>query len=344
MNYLKKTLQFETYVYGMYFDKNEFMIENTRFQRLEKCWSEYEQLKYGSPFNPSQRLGTDKMTGEVSWQNRHYPTGLVTVTWLDFEETLREAIDKTVEVLRDHSMLLSFAHGHHVPFGPDMHCYEVNGANRQDVATERIMTRFGKPGIEPITLLRSGIEPFLRHCIPLFRDTEFVNRTQIKRGIMWYNDVECIEDPVFETHYSFLWTALEILAGAYATETNNLKLESADRISEIRQSFEQALRYLDVRQPKAWVAKITDWTSILNRSRKLLNKYSLDKYAEYLSDLYGLRNQIVHGSPVEITQADHKRRFRLCRIIEKLTLKILGFYDRKDCIRSAIMNEDLLAI
>jgi hypothetical protein len=265
------------------------------------------------------------------------------VQWIDYDGGLDRAVELTKEILYDHSVLLTFAHGYHVAFGPALICYEGIGTNRRQSSIRGFMWRFGIPGIRPLNIFPEGIETYLRHCVPLMRNMEFLKKTQVKRAMIWYNSVECFES-VFETHFAFLWTALEILAGAHAECENNLELQSASMISEIRAEFSKLLEELNVCQIDSWVRKLSKYTLAIDRANELLRKYGLSQYEHELGPLYKLRNDIVHGHSFQISKEEVNKRFKLRRIIEKLILKILGFYDRRNCIHSAITMEDLLAV
>jgi len=334
---MKASYELETPVFGMYFCGGKgFTIDNVEFLPNDEFWKKYLRNQYS--FASARDLMEEHLL-----EQEHQCAGIACVRWLGFEEGLDKAVLITKEMLHDYSILLSFAHGHHVPFGTTLICYEGVGPNRKWSSTRGFMGRFGTPGIRPLNIVGSGIEAFLKNCFPLIRDSGFVERTQLKTAMIWYNQVECFES-VFQTQFAFLWTALEILAGAYADCRNNLELQSANRIDEIRARFSRLLEEMNVQQIDSWVAKITKWTLAIDRAKELLKKYGLSQYEDELRPLYDLRNAIVHGRSVQVNKENIDKRFKLRKIIEKLILTMLQFYDRKDLIHSGITNENLLAV
>jgi len=338
---MKAAFELETTAYNMYFSTTSgFRIDNIEFTPIEAFWKEYRDRSDKLLEKPSGK----KLLEDNFWRRQEqHPTATVKIGLTCCEEDLEQEVERTKEILHNYSILLSFAHGHHVHF-MGLDCYKGSGGSRKCFSTRGLGGRMGKPGIEPSNITGRGVEPFLIHTASLFKDSDFVERTQIRRAMIWYNEVQCLTEGMpFEAAFPSLWTTLEILAGAHALETGNELLKDAGRLDEIKRSFGATLRKLNVSQSASWLAKLTGYTSVMNRVRKLAKKYNLKQYEPELKRFYELRNVIVHGHSFKMGNDEVDCLLRLHRFAEKIILKILNFYDRKDMVHSAITRDDLRA-
>jgi hypothetical protein len=311
-------LVYEYDVYNMYFhDRKGFAIENVDFIPLESFWQEYADVE----MNP---LSPEKAGKSLLWRAYDTRTGVARVSWNAADASPAEAPHRTNELLLDHRLLLSFAHGHHVFFEPRSRSPN-DDRNRTCTYRPQSLSKLGAPPILPKTTDPNRVEALLRHCAPLFRDSGFLDRTQAKRGMVWYTMTECYWNLPYEIRIPSLWTTLEILAGAHAIEKESNVLQSSDKLDEIKREVHALLVSRGICQPDKWVRKLTKHSLILDVVGEILDDFELPQEEKVLRPLYNLRNDIVHGEPVKYSRKVGEALLRLRRIAELLILRVLKF-------------------
>lgn len=283
----------------------------------------------------------------IQRERQHYQTGIAKVT---FPTRLgcSKAIEKAREILSDYSMLLSFAHGHHVCLH-EYSCYEVENEVRKIKGRSIHAKWLGKPVGSP-NMLSPGFEAFLRNSIPLVHDKTFVERTGIVRAIEWYNEAMSLD--VLEVKFPALWIGLETLASAHTRSQKREPLLSDDEMKILREKFHDLVKFdLKIEPPERRDKLYRNVEGLQREPVKekisyVLQQYGFEQYKSEIQISYDLRNALVHGMSLDSIVKRFKNPFeigrKLERILEKLILSILNFYENK-FVHSAIQRDDLLA-
>lgn len=340
-------VSYEYDVYNMYFDQGKgFAIENVEFKPWKRFWSEYEKTMR-SPVSPASGAR------ELLWRTHHVKTGTVKIALPEFDKSPKKARDEMEEALFNYRLLLSFAHEHHVFFESDIVgprerkgrrfaiLYRGGGRNRIWVGKIVPKLGFGRPGLLPFNIRRDSIETFLRHTVTELKKEKIQQRTQVRRGLIWFNMAEHFQSLPFDIRFPSLWTSLETLAWAYARETKTHELQCPVRLDVIQKKFKDLLDEFAVPQSERWKGKITKHALIIDVVTQILDKYHLQQCEKRLRGLYELRNAIVHGKPIDLySKKNIQNLLMLHRIVELLILRVLKFW-KEDLIGRAVVDKHL---
>jgi hypothetical protein len=321
-----KRLEVEVRVFSMEFWGKGFTIDNVSFMPLENHYD---------------------IERRIEQERKHYQTGVAKVT-LPTQLGCNKAIKRAREILSDYSMLLSFAHGHHV-FFHEYSCYEVENEVRKSRGRTIHAKWLGKPVGGP-NMLSPGFEAFLRNSIPLVHDKTLVEKTGIARAIQWYNEAMSLD--VLEVKFPALWIGLETLASAHARSQKREPLLSADEMEMLRDKFHDLVKFdLKIEPPERRDKLYRNLEGLQREPIKekvsyILQQYGFEQYKSEIEISYDLRNDLVHGMSLDSIVERFKNPFeierKLERILEKLILSILNFYEN-EFVHSAIQRDNLLA-
>jgi len=321
-----KCLEIEVRVFSMKFWGKGFTIDNVSFIPLENHHD---------------------IERRIQQERQHYQTGIAKVTF-PIQLGCSKAVKMARERLSDYSMLLSFAHGHHVCFH-EYSCYEVKNEVRKFRGRTIHAKWLGKPVGGP-NMLSPGFEAFLRNSIPLVYDKQFVEKTGIVRVIQWYNEAMSLD--VLEVKFPALWIGLETLASAHTRSQKREPLLSDDEMKILREKFHDLVKFdLKIEPPERRDRLYRNVEGLKREPIKekifyILQQYGFEQYKSEIQISYDLRNALVHGMSLDSIVKRFKNPFeigrKLERILEKLILSILNFYEN-NFVHSAIQREDLLA-
>ena len=228
-----------------------------------------------------------------AYQGSHVVTGNVTV-FVDSAGP-QEALDSVEKLLNDYEHLLTLAHYHHVFFS-ELSCFEQD--SKQIVATRKADGRRGAAE-SGFILWPEFIPKFLTAALPKLDVTP-----GFRWALYWYNEVTALSHPqVPEIQIASLWTAFESIASSVATASGKDKLLSDDEIEKLKDcvrpilvemNFKENARSQIYRHFKALTHPI-----ILDTAQDLLEAYELLEYVSEVESFYKLRNDVVHGRPLE---------------------------------------------
>ncbi len=275
----------------------------------------------------------------------HRQTGLVTVDNLDFNDP-DEAFEYIFPFLEDYALLLSFAYGYHVFFN-NFSFYEKIDDELKFVKSKSPTMRVGKPtGGGPIDLY--GIRDFIVATIPLIKNDEFVKKTGIKWALIWYNGANIFSNVTEIKLFSF-WVCLEILSNSFVDSNNKefFPKEKWDLLqNRIRELMENELKFdEEIVNKSINLVGLMRQGSTKERINCLLENYDFEMYIENIKIFNTIRNDISHGRQLnyELEPNPHEEMLKIDRLLSKLILKTLNFYDQR-CVHSSIHSENLRAL
>jgi len=320
-------LMVEAEVYSMDFWREEaFAHENVEFRPIEG----YREIR--------EQIRTEKV---------HLQTGVATVRIPNHITNSEEAIQYAISLLGKYATLLRFALNHDVVFGECV-CYELVGGERKQRQKTFLSLRVGK-ATGGANIYPWGLKEFISIVMPLIQDEKFINETGIYQTLLWYNEAVVFGPNVIEIRFPTLWIALEILANSHAKTNPKVFVLTENEWRELMEQFSEILEKLKISGGKAnkLLGAMGNIKSgpIVDKINYFLEECGFPQYCSEIPGLNKLRNDILHGrhlnynskpSPIDQMQ-------KLERLLTKLILKVLNFYDRADLIHISIPKDELLA-
>ena len=221
--------------------------------------------------------------------------------------------------------------------------YEVTDNQEKLVGHENDTIWTGKASASSENIYSFGLGNFVNATMPLISNPTFVAENNVKLAMQYYTMSRNIG--FIETQFMAFWFGLEAMANAfYEKEPTDLAITKADwnglkavckkYLQEIGkpQVFDDLLRDISFLRRGTMKDKI-DWML------QHLN-YQMQMYTPEISAIYDeIRVPFVHGRNVDWS-SNFDKVFHLRRIMEKIILKTLNFYDR-DEVNYAIKDADL---
>ena len=202
----------------------------------------------------------------------------------------------------------------------------------------------------------AGIDEFIKTALPLIRNEEYVEKTRVVRAINWFIVANQRHIKIVPTVYPIFWIALEMLANVHAKANGKEFIifgESEFKIVENK--FEALIENdlvlfkLNKRKREKLKANLgcIKRIPIEHRIGSLLKEYGLKQYNSEIKKLKIFRDDVIHGNDLSSynfnEMTDNERKLK--RILEKLILSMLRFYDNDNMfVRSAIRQDRLLAL
>jgi hypothetical protein len=283
-----------------------------------------------------------------NWRSdrEHIQTGWATVQIPREISAPEAAIEYTIPLLEDYSLLLSFAHNHDV-FFHEYTCYEKVNDELKWKTTQRHSIRVGK-ATGGINIYSHGLNAFISTTMPLIKDEEYIEKTGIVRALRWYN--EAVNIDVVEVKFPALWIALEILAHSFARSNPKEFILSDEKWKVVMKSSKKLFKKELNLKPEEYSRLLGTLGNlregpITDKINYLLDNYGIGMYETEVSNFNKVRNDIVHGNKLDYDSNPEpfEIELKLERLLTKLILKILNFYDNEG-VHSAIHSENLRAI
>ena len=294
---------------------------------------------------------------KIRKEKKHYQTGTAIVKIPEEITAPNLAMEYAIELLAKYSVLLKFAHNHDVFF--DKFVYHNQVRCRIDKylepeenyiweQTEPFGLRVGR-ATDGANIYPQGMQEFISTAMPKIQDEKFIGETGIYRALLWYNEAVAFGLKVVEIRFPTLWIALEILANSY-TKTNpkDFILTESEWV-ELKKRFDEIYEELKIKKRKRdrlrSILGSAESGPIVDKVYYLLEEYGFSQYNSEIPRFNKMRNAILHGrrlnykskpSPIDLVR-------RLERLLVKLILKILNFYDGTGLIHTSIPKDDLLA-
>ena len=235
-------------------------------------------------------------------------------------------------------------------------CYEVKNGNRHKKAgLQSTVVGIDKP-YGTFIIRPAGIDEFIKTALPLIRNEEYVEKTRVVRAINWFIVANQRHIKIVPTVYPIFWIALEMLANVHAKANGKEFIifgESEFKIVENK--FEALIENdlvlfkLNKRKREKLKANLgcIKRIPIEHRIGSLLKEYGLKQYNSEIKKLKIFRDDVIHGNDLSSynfnEMTDNERKLK--RILEKLILSMLRFYDNDNMfVRSAIRQDRLLAL
>ncbi|MBA7653337.1 hypothetical protein ES703_61185 [subsurface metagenome] len=325
-------------VFNMDFRMEGFKRDNVEFRPLEN----YREIER-----------------KIRKEKRHYQTGVVTVEIPKEKRVPNLAIEYAVSLLDKYSVLLRFAHNHDVFFDEFDYCSKCIRARADKYPKpeegyvweqkELFGRRVGKATGLGANIHPRGIQEFFSTAMPKIQDEKFIEETGIYWALLWYNEAIAFDLNVVEIRFPALWIALEILANSYTKTNPRDFIITEEKWRELKERFSETCRELNI--PRDKMSKLQNalgyarsgW--IVDKVNYLLQAYGFSQYTPEIPPLSRMRNDILHGRRLNYKSKPSPidRMRKLERLLVKLILKILDFYDRTDLIPASILEDDLLA-
>jgi len=292
-----------------------------------------------------ERIGSGeeyKQTREkIRSETKHYPTGMLIV---DIPSSEEENIDNYLnQIATNLWMILSFAHNHDVPICGWWY-YKIENGKEIENGYRIGSIRMGKTGGGNCMNLYYGIDKFVQQAMPLIENDKFVENTNIKNAIGWYNESQNLS--LIEANFTALWISLETLAHAYEKTNPGKPLLSKAEWKKIQERLKPFFDHIEVERSKSILYNLTSLREqkIMDKITLLLNdkKINLGQYTEEVKKYNEIRNTILHARPIDYSVKPNAIDYmsRLEKILEKIIFKMLDFYDN-EMIHGAIKSEDL---
>jgi hypothetical protein len=353
-----RNYEIEVDIYNMEFGRNGFTHDNIEFIPYADYKERYEKIKDEKIF---------------------CPTGKAKISLL--AENCNEAIDKAKISLSDYGRLLTFAQDHDV-FFHHFKCYEVNNGNRDKKSGLRsavvgVEKPYAMSKIHP-----EGIGEFIKTAIPLIRDKGYVEETGIDRAISWFIVANQRHLKIVPTAYPIFWIVLEMLANVHAKAAEKEFITSDDAFTIIKNkgiSFSTNIttkknkdewEIIDEEKKTTYIVRkenetLNIYLKLNKKIRKklkanlgcikrmpiehkigtLLKQYGLEQYNLEITEFKKFRDDIIHSNDLSSyafkEQIENEKKLK--RLLEKLMLLMLHFYDNRFVLSSKRLD-DLLAI
>jgi len=315
-----------------------FSIDNLYFEPLSQIYE---------PDNPLS-LGTGRLIINV-------PESIATLQEAkSYFESIKPKIDRL-------SLLLSFcAHG-------DVHfskcdIFEIIDDKKTLRHTSFLGQRKGvAPGHWIIQRRRKCLEDFISSVFPLLTDEDYLQRKGILDALSYLKEANCFLNPwevCFEIRYLAFWTAFEIMVHKYFHSNPRnfvLNVEDDIRKHKIEAFFRDFKDLVKKHSLDDFVDSLLDQLrrifkneSVRKRIRYFLEQNGFEQYKGVVVDdklsMYRLRSQISHGGVSEYEPIKGELYAKLMRLVDKVVLKTLNYYENKrDCIHPVYLRDDLSA-
>lgn len=291
--------------------------------------------------------GYKEVRKKIMAEKRAYQTGVVTVRIPDQITDQKEANQYASSLFRKYAALLKFAHNHEVFFS-GYACYKHVGERRELKQRTHIGRRLGGKVTGGPNIYPYGLQEFIVATSPLIQDEKFIDETGIYWALRWYNESQIYLSGI-ETKFPALWISLEILANTYSRTNPKVFVLAENEWGRLMEKFVEILEKLEISKEKAdkLLGALGNIKSgpIVDKVNYLLEELGFRQYCSEIPDLNKMRNDILHGRRLKYdSQPSPINQMRkLERLLTKLILKVLNFYDRTNLIRASILEEDLLA-
>jgi hypothetical protein len=298
--------------------------DNIRIERIG-TWEEYKETR-----------------DRISRERNHYQTGLLIIETPGDVTTIDQAREYCLKLITKLQLLLPFSHGHDVPIH-ELIFYEVSAGQEVWKGHEISAIWTGKPGAYSFNILPMGLNQFLSTAMPLLSDDEFVSRTSIIEALTHYNLAMNIG--FLEIKFAILWLGLEAMANSFYENNQEDLILTRDEWNELKNRCRQYLTeigkeevYSNLLEKISFLRKGT----IKERIDHMLRgrNYQMQQYSSEVAYMYDhMRVPFFHGGHID-WNANGEKVYRLKRLMEKMILKTLNFYDN-NMVHDAIKDNDL---
>jgi len=283
---------------------------------------------------------------KIQEERRHYQTGMLTIEIPISMRTIPEAKEYSLDLIWKLRILLSFAHRHDVPIH-ELMLYEVSDS-QEDLREHEIgVIWVGKPGASSLNV-RYGLDKFLATAMPLISLSDFISRTNALLAISYYNLAMNLD--FTEVKFLLWWLGLEAMANAHYENNQQDMVLTRDEWNALKDQCRQFLVEIGKEAVfsdlLARVSFLREGT-IKERIDYMLRNpaYHMEQYSEEVASVYEkMRVPLFHGREIDwISDTTlFEKAHRVERLLEKLILKTLAFYDN-NMIYHAIKEDDLSA-
>ena len=259
-----------------------------------------------------------------------------------------QAIEFARKELEDYSLLLSFAQGRNI-FFRGFKLFKHEEGRKEFLSSVNHSTRTGFPVSHGAIVYQDGLQGFLATGIPLLRDEEHNKRTGLRRAMLFYNEALFLSSGAIEIRMVTLYAGLEVLSNKHHEVSPLTPVVTDDELRSITERIKHHLNELKLDKSKqdrilGGVGSILA-PSMKEKTIHLLNDLGLPSYKKEVEKMVQLRNDLLHGREPTTYDGDNviTLTFKLERLLQKIFLKILNFYDKERYIHSAVLNNNLEA-
>ena len=292
------------------------------------------------------RIGTreeyKEIREKIKKERIHYQTGELTIEIPKEMESIEQAREYSLKLIEKLHLLLSFSHGHDVPIHEFMF-YEVSDGQEVLKGHEISSIWTGKPGASSLNIHSHGLNEFLITAMPLLSDDVFVSRTNIVQAISYYNVATSVM--FLETKFIILWLGLEAMANTFYENNEKdliLTREDWNSLKKICKEYLGKVGKEDVYSDLLQNISFLRSGTIKERIDYMLKDttYQMQQYSSEIAAMYDeIRVPLFHGRRIDWA-ANSLKVYRLKRLMEKIILKTLNFYDN-NTVYYAIREDDL---
>jgi hypothetical protein len=278
----------------------------------------------------------------IAKEKKHYQTGLLTIDIPPEKTTIDEARAYSEAVISKLHLLLAFSHGYDIPIS-GFSFYEVNAGRETLIAQESSIIWIGRVGTSSINIMSYGLDRICKVAMPLVSDDSFNEKTCISLALTYYNAAR--NNNFLDTKFIVLWLGLEAMANSFSNDNPADLVLTREEWSNIKKRCEEYLT--SIGKKNVYDNLLKDISFLRNGTIKekisyMLNhtSYQMSQYSDEIESMYNnIRVPLFHGRQID-WKAHQNKVFRLKRVMEKLILKTLGFYDN-DFVHYSIKDEDL---
>lgn len=296
-----------------------------------------------------ERVGTFKeyydLRQKISYEKKHYQTGMLSIDVPQKFKTIDQAKKYAYDLIFKLRILLSLCHDHDVPIN-EFIFFNTNTTGEEEIGHEFYANYFGEAGSSTSFFVRpNNIGRFLELSLNLLDDNEYVNNTEVRSALIFYNLSS--HSLFLEIEFSLLWMSLESLANAYYDHNKVNEIITKDEWLELKN---RCRAYLNEIGKKEVYNSLLNNISVLRRGtikeriEALFSdqKYHMMQYFEDVRNMYdNIRVPFFHGRIVDWANYTNEVH-RLRRLIQKLLFKTLNFYENEP-IEPVIKDPDLSA-
>ena len=223
---------------------------------------------------------------------------------------------------------------------------------KEDVGRGWSSMRHGNPWATPM-VLSDTLPEFLGKAVPLYNDDDYDKKTGLRWALVMYNEANMSN--VAEIILNLSIAGLETLANAHWDAMKDAKdakvqpwLLDEATWGKLINAICKDLNELEVDKTKhgEFLSRIGELKDppIKYKIKTLLQLYSLPDYSKEIKAIYEMRNDVAHGRPTRSTYGDLKNyevAMYCQRLLAKLLLKVLNFYEQWPKVHGAMTKDDL---
>jgi hypothetical protein len=292
------------------------------------------------------RLGSReeyKVTREkITKEKRHYQTGILTINVPPEKTTIDEARAYSEAIISKLHLLLAFSHGYDIPI-TGLSFYEVNAETENLIGQETNSIWVGRVGANSMNVMSYGLDRIFKTAMPLLLDDTFNEKHNINLALTYYNAAR--NNDFIDMQFIVSWLGLEAMANAFYKDNPADLVLTREEWGNIKRLCEEYLTSIGKKNVYDSLLKDISFLRRGTMKEKIAYLLSHDSYqmSQYIGEVdaiyTNIRVPIIHGRDVD-WKVNLNSVFRLRRVMEKLILKTLGFYDN-DFIHYSIKDVDL---